>query len=131
METHNVTAKSVFIAEDSAIIRERLVALLESVEGVTIAGQAETPAEAIEGILLGRPDVVVLDFQLLGGTGVDVLSAVRKEVPEMVVIMLTNHAIPQYRRICVKAGAQFFFDKSAEFDCVKSVIAALTAKHSQ
>jgi DNA-binding NarL/FixJ family response regulator len=62
---------------------------------------------------------------LLGGTGVDVMHAVRPKAPGIVFVVLTNHADPKYRRICLEAGASWFFDKSTEFRKIKDVIAGL------
>lgn len=118
---------NVFIVEDSASIRERLAAMLGDIEGVTVVGEAETPGEALEGILRTRPDSVVLDIQLLGGSGLDVLRKAHPQTPDTVFIVLTNHADAQYRRVCMQAGAAYFFDKSSEFAKVREVIAALGA----
>jgi DNA-binding NarL/FixJ family response regulator len=115
--------KAVFIAEDSASIRSRLVEMLEDVEGVRVVGEAESPAAATAAILETVPDLVILDFQLIGGTGVEVMRAVRPVLPEVVFLVLTNHPNPQYRRICMEAGARWFFDKSTEFGRIKEVIA--------
>lgn len=123
METSNPV--KVFIAEDSAVVRERVVELVTQIGGVEVVGQAATAARAIEGILLTRPDWVVLDYQLAGGTGIEVMRAVRDRSPGTVFIVLTNHPSPQYRRRCIDAGASWFFDKSVEFRKVKDVVAGL------
>jgi DNA-binding NarL/FixJ family response regulator len=121
---------NVFIVEDSASIRERLAALLGDIEGVTVVGQAETPGEALEGILRTRPDSVVLDLHLLGGSGLDVLRQARSQAPATVFIVLTNYPNAQYRRICMEAGAAYFFDKSSEIAKVREVIEGLgTTRH--
>lgn len=126
METRcPVEALKVFIVEDSLPIRERLIELMDEIDGAAVVGVAETPAEAITGILNKRPDLVVLDYQLLGGTGVEVMRAVLPKAPSMVFAVLTNHASPQYRRTCEEAGASWFFDKSTEFGKIKHVIAGL------
>jgi len=125
MENNTATRTNVYIVEDSASIRARLVELLGEIEGVRIVGEAETPVDAVAGILRLRPGCVILDFQLLGGTGVEVLRKVHPVAPEILFIVLTNHPNPQYRRICVEAGASFFFDKSTEFGKIKDVIAEL------
>ena len=127
MSTHIST--KVFIAEDSPLIRDRLVEMLGELDGVAVVGAVETPGDAIAGILQTNPDYVVLDYQLNGGTAVDVLRAVHPQLPETVFLVLTNHANPQYRRICLEAGAGFFFDKSLEFDKVKDVVAAAALPH--
>ncbi len=120
----------VFLVEDFAPVRNRLTELLTEIEGVEIVGEAESPADAIGGILNTRPDWVVLDFQLLGGTGVDVLRAVHPKAPSIKFIVLTNHPNAQYRRTCVESGADWFFDKSTEFAKIKDVIAGPVAANS-
>lgn len=120
----------VFIVEDSAPIRKRLGELLGEIDGVDVVGEAESPSDAIAGILSTSPNWVVLDFQLVGGTGVDVLRAVRPKAPEINFIVLTNHPSPQYRRTCIDSGAGWFFDKSTEFGKIKDVITAPVAANS-
>jgi DNA-binding NarL/FixJ family response regulator len=126
----NSQARTVFIVDDLPDMRERLHELVTDIDGVEIVGDAGTPAEAIDGILRTRPDCVLLDYQLVGGTGVDVLRAVHPQSPRIAFIVLTNHATPQHRRACLDAGARFFFDKSTEFGRISGAIAELdTAAH--
>ena len=129
METARTERTNVFLVEDSAPIRMRLAEMLTDMQGVAIVGEAETPPSAIEGILRTHPDSVVLDIQLSGGSGIEVLRKVRSVDPGIVFIMLTNHANPQYRRICMEAGASYFLDKSSEFENVKAIIAGLGRPH--
>jgi len=120
-----------FIVEDSPYIRERLAALLTQTGGIAIVGEADTPKSAVEGILRTRPDYVVLDVHLIGGSGLEVLKTVLPMVPGTVFVVLTNHPDPRYRRIFADAGASAFLDKSAEFDMVAKTIIAGTARRSQ
>ena len=120
---------NVFLVEDSAPIRARLAEMLGEVAGVTIVGEADSPQSAIDGILRTRPDSVVLDIRLTGGSGIDVLRKVCPVAPDIVFIMLTNHPDPQYQKICMKSGARYFLDKSTEFEKVRDVIAALGHAH--
>ena len=120
METRN--CNRVFIVEDPASIRSRLVELLGEIEGVCVVGEAETPADAVTGIQQTKPHCVVLDYQLIGGTGVDVLRAVHPGSPEIAFVVLTNHPNAQYRRVCMEAGADRFLDKSTEFGKIKEVV---------
>lgn len=117
----------IFIVDDVPTMRERLRELVGDIEGVAVVGDAGTPADAIAGILRTHPDCVLLDYQLLGGTGVDVLRAVHPLSPEIIFIVLTNHATTQHRRACIDAGARFFFDKSTEFGSIRSAIAEIGA----
>jgi DNA-binding NarL/FixJ family response regulator len=119
------TRTKVFVAEDSPEVRRYIVDLVEGVEGAYVVGEAESVEAVVAGILRTEPDCVVLDFQLIGGTGLDVLRAIHPRVPQVAFIVLTNFTNPQYRRACLAAGARYFFDKSTEFSSVRDVIAGL------
>ena len=121
--------QNVFIVEDSESVRRRLAGMLGDIEGVTVIGEAETPGDAVEGILRTRPDSVLLDLHLLGGSGLEVLRRAHPQTPQTVFIVLTNYANAQYRRVCIEAGATYFFDKSNEIARVREVIAGLGTMH--
>lgn len=121
--------KNVFVVEDSLPVRMRLVEMLNEIDGVNVVGEAGTPMEAVAGILRTHPQYVLLDFQLDGGTGTDVLRNVRFQVPETIFIVLTNHAQPQFRQACMEAGANAFFDKSSEIEKVKDVLAGIPIRN--
>lgn len=118
----------VFIVEDSPIIRERLLALLGSIEGAAAVGQASSAEEAIDAILRAQPDAVVLDLKLSAGSGFDVLRAVHERAPGIDLYMLSNFAAEPYRRMAARLGARDFFDKSNEFQRVREVLAARAAQ---
>lgn len=116
----------VFIIDDSAIVRERLLALLSEVEGIEFAGHAGDAFSAIDRVRQAKPDVVILDIQMPGSaSGIYALERIRSERPAPLVIMLTNYSYPQYRKRCAGAGAAFFFDKSTEFERVAEVLKVL------
>src|SRR5262245_61885063 len=114
----NEPTKTVFIVDDAAMVRERLIGLFSELPGVTVVGQAATAYDAIAAIPPLKPDVVVLDISLPGGNGLQVLQAIKRVAPSPLVIMLTNFAHEQYRRRCLQLGADHFFDKSREFEKV-------------
>jgi DNA-binding NarL/FixJ family response regulator len=105
----------VFIADDSLLIRDR-VAVMLGASAMTIVGQAQTPQDSIDGILAAYPDVVVLDAQLDGGSGLQVLRAVRHIAPNIAFVVFSNNASPSYRKCYLGEGAEDFLDKSHEFD---------------
>ena len=115
----------VFIVEDSPAVRDSLVDLLKSLDGVRVVGVADSPIAAIEGIFASRPAGVILDFQLIGGTALDVLRGIRQQLPDVVVIVLTNFPSPGYRRACMNAGANWFLDKSTQFEEMRKIVAGL------
>ena len=127
MEAHKST--NVYIVDDSDSIRQRLVSILESIDGVAVVGQAGNASDAIAGILATHPDSVLLDLNLGGGSGLEMLKTLHQQLPIVKFVILTNHSEPQYRRACARAGAEYFLDKSTEFDTVRNIIAGIAAGH--
>ena len=118
----------VFVVDDSRIIRERLLALLAELPKVQVVGQAELAPEAIEAIRKLKPAAVILDISMPGGSGLQVLETIRREAIDARVIMLTNLAHEPYRSRCLQLGADYFFDKSTEFEKVIEVLRALSGR---
>lgn len=114
MPTSNVPVK-VFLADDSAMIRERVAAMLAA-RAMSVVGEAVSPQASIQGILAVHPDVVVLDIQLEGGSGLEVLKAVRRADPAIAFVVFSNNTAPAYRKRYLAEGASLFLDKSTEFD---------------
>ena len=110
------------IVDDSEFIRETLVKLLKPVKFLDTIYMGKDVNEGIELVTKLRPDVVILDIRMPKGQGFDVLDAAKKLVPAPVVIMLTNYTIDQYRQKAFSKGADYFFDKSAEFEKVIEII---------
>ncbi len=120
---------NIFLVEDSGPVRERLAAMLSAIPGATLVGTAEQADAAIRGILTARPEVVVLDISLSGGSsGFDVLRGVRNVAPDIDFYMLSNFAAEPYRQLAQRLGAREFFDTSKEFDRVRQLIATRAAQ---
>lgn len=106
----------VFLVEDSAGLRQRLVAAIEEVPGTRIVGWATGEDEATAAIGRLRPRFVVLDIRLAQGSGLGVLEAVKRLDPPPIIAVLTNYPEPQYRARCAELGADYFFYKAAGLD---------------
>jgi DNA-binding NarL/FixJ family response regulator len=115
----------VFIADDSSILRERLKTMLSDFPEVEIAGQAQDTPEAIQSIKELEPDVVILDIRMPGGSGIEVLQSIKKDRPEVKVIVFTNYPYPQYRKKCMDLGADFFFAKASESDQIPVAVSEI------
>ena len=115
----------VLIVDDSSLLRERLKDALSEIDGIEIIGEAQDKYEAINSIGKLNPDVVILDIRMPKGNGFEVLHNVKKDRPSCVVIIFTNYPYPQYRKKCMEAGADFFFDKSMEFEKIPEVLGQL------
>jgi len=113
-----------FIAEDSAAVRNRIARSLQDLAGIRVVGMAASVSDAIRGLRDCRPDALVLDLQLEDGSGFEVLRAARLARPGLRVIVLTNFASEPYRRAALAEGAEAFLDKSAEFARVHDILSA-------
>ena len=118
--------KSVYVVDDSDFVRERLIEMLSELEGVEIAGGTGDPLEAVAAIRQMVPDAVILDIRLPRKSGIEVLRDIKKDRPSPVVIILTNYPYPQYQKECTEAGADYFLNKSTEFNKIAEVLKGLT-----
>ncbi len=116
----------VFLVDDSVYIRQRLNRMLATLPGVEMIGEATEAEGATRAIQQLGPDVVILDIHLIGqGTGIDVLQSIKQKEPAPRVIILTNYPYLQYQKKCFDAGADFFLDKSTQFDRLAPIIEQL------
>jgi DNA-binding NarL/FixJ family response regulator len=102
----------VLIADDHVLIREGLKRTLSGASEVNEIGEAESGQQAIDMIRHGMWDVVVLDINLPGKNGLDVLKEVREEKPRLPVLMLSVHPASQYAVRALRAGASGYLTKS-------------------
>jgi len=105
----------IVIVDDSVVIRLRLMRLLSGLDGIEIVGQADDVPAAKELVKKLKPDVAILDIRMPSGSGADLLQELKQLKPSPTVIMLTNYPYPENRKKCMALGADFFFDKSTEF----------------
>lgn len=112
----------VVLVEDSEVVRRRLEELLRTVPGVAVVGQAEGVSEALDVIGRTAPNAVVLDLRLRDGSGMMVLEAVKKIRPATTVVILTNHGTEEHRIRALALGADWFLDKTADFDQVPAAV---------
>ena len=98
---------TVYIVDDSEVMRARIAESVSDIAGVKIVGQSGDPFEALDSIGKSQPDVVILDIRLPERSGIDVLKDIKKEFPAPIVIMITNYPYRQYRQGCMAAGADY------------------------
>ena len=106
---------NVLIVDDSQVIQDSLTNMLSLIDGINKITKAEDVENAISANRELKPEVLILDIRIHGGSGIDVLKEVKKEEPSPKVIMLTNYPYSQYRKKCLEEGADYFLDKSTEF----------------
>ena len=113
---------TVYIVDGSSILHARLAAMLTDLDGVEILGQAPNVADAVSAVRTLKPHLVIQDVQAADGSGLKVLTAIKQGEQPPLVIVLTNDADPPYRKAYLQAGADFFLDKSSEFDQIPELL---------
>jgi two-component system OmpR family response regulator len=114
---------SVLLVEDSRVLAERLRETLLAVPGVHLTGTVDSEADAIAALQSHPVDVVVLDLHLRQGTGFGVLRAIpSNQSKKVVVIVLTNYDLAEYRRAASALGARHFLDKLRDFDRLPALL---------
>jgi len=122
------TPVRVVLVEDSPLLRERLAETLAVPGRIEIVAHADGETAALERLRATEWDALVLDLQLRQGTGIGLLRALRASRPAgVVVIVLTNYAIPRLREHSLALGADYFFEKARDFNRVREVLEALAA----
>ncbi len=126
MPAREVGLLKILIVDDSPVIQRSLGRLLGSIVGVDVAGYADDVPGALSLIDSVRPDVVVLDVNLLNGDrGIDVLRYLSRQRPSIKTVALSNTASQKLRESYLEAGAVAYFDKATQFIQVRDWIAAL------
>lgn len=103
----------VLLADDHTLFREGVKLLLENTEEVEVIGQAADGNEAVEKARLLKPDVVIMDITMPDMNGLEATRLIRREMPEVQVLILTMHGSDDYFFQTLQAGANGFVLKEA------------------
>jgi two-component system, OmpR family, response regulator len=110
------SALRVLLVEDSSLLAARLAELINRLPNVDLIDTVDNEAEAVSRLAAGRPDVLILDLHLRGGSGFGVLRALKRSTEERPkVIILTNFGLPEYKREAEAFGVEAFLDKSRDY----------------
>ncbi len=120
----------VFLVEDSPEVRDLLLDYLHVAGEVEIVGYADTEDDAVAAVFAKPVDAVIVDLKLRLGSGMEVLRRLREagQIPAPTLIVFTNHPLPAIRARAMKFGADFFFDKSIDYEKVRGTLLALRQK---
>ena len=119
---------TVLVVDDSDAIRSRLCELLAESPRVQVVAETGDGVEAVLLFERFRPSAVVLDIQLPGLTGVEVLRRIKATAPQCVVVMLTSFHQEAFREASRILGADAFFHKATEFESVPRFLNSLLSK---
>lgn len=135
-----------YLVEDSAVIRESLIATLEELAPVQVVGFADDEGSALRWLAAHSVDLVIVDLFLKGGSGLGVLHAARgtahaqpsdgsihfkKASVGRRYVVLSNYATPALRERCLALGADGVFDKSTEIEALIAYCQTLAQQQQQ
>jgi DNA-binding NarL/FixJ family response regulator len=120
-----MAGKTILIVEDSPLIADRLCDMLKVLSDVGFVDHVGDCSSAMRHLRESLPDIVLLDINLPGCSGLDLLRHIKSHHPDTAVIMLTNQVDSYYRKKCKELGAAYYLDKSKEFEKVPFVVASL------
>lgn len=119
----------VLIVDDHAVVREGVGRLIEGIEGAHVL-QASTSAQALEIVRREFPDIIVLDINLGGSSGLELLARLKAEKTKARIIMFTMFSDAGYAQRALRGGASGYVSKSAPVDelitAIKTVAAGQT-----
>jgi len=115
----------VLIVDDHEMVREGLMAMLQSEPDFDVVGQTGRGAEAIDLVEATRADVVLLDARLPDVSGVEVCRRLTHAHPEVAVVILTTYTDPDLVQECIHAGARGYVVKDVERFSLKESIRAV------
>jgi len=121
----------VLLADDHRIVREGLKQVLADAPEIEIRAEATTGAEVLAAVRAhgGPPvlNVVLLDIAMPEGDGLDVLQELRKDWPQLPVLMLSTYPERQYAVRCIKLGAAGYLNKGADPDDMIAAVRKVAA----
>ncbi len=120
-------ALRVYLVEDSPHVRDLLLDFLHVPGEVEIVGFGDNEADAVAAIIADPADAVIVDLKLREGSGMGVIERLRKANlnPSPKIIVFTNHPFPEIRQHAMRLGADYFFDKSADYENVRATLQAM------
>ncbi len=112
----------VFLADDHAVVRDGMTALMEAEQDIQVVGTACNGQQAVQQIKQSQPDIVVMDIAMPKLNGIDATRQISKFCPAVKVIMLSMHDSSEHIYQALKAGAKgYLLKESAGKEVVNAV----------
>lgn len=113
---------NVLIADDSTLIITRLVKVLSPIKGINRLYIAKDGRDTLDLFYETKTDAMILDISLPELNGIDILKKVKRESPEVKVIIYTSYPTSDFKDACEKLGADYFLDKAMDLEKVESIL---------
>jgi YesN/AraC family two-component response regulator len=118
----------IVIADDSSLLRNRIISLLNSFNNISMIYEAENGVKAWQLIREKKPDLAILDIRMPEMNGIEVLKKIRELKMTTKVCILTNYPYPQYKKKCFEAGVDYFLSKTEDFEDIEIVISDMSGE---
>jgi DNA-binding NarL/FixJ family response regulator/tRNA A-37 threonylcarbamoyl transferase component Bud32 len=119
----------VALADDHRILRASLAVFLDDTEGIEVVGQADDGAQALALVRELEPDVLLLDLNMPGTGGLDVLPEIRETLPNIKVLILTGRDEDSYIMRALRAGAHGYVLKTTDEDALVQAVQDVAEGH--
>jgi DNA-binding NarL/FixJ family response regulator len=106
-----VSKPEILIVEDDAVFRQAMKKILISRFPTLSISYASNDVETFERLKNNGPDLIIMDIELPGKNGLVLTKKIKAIYPEMIIIILTNHDLTEYREVAFQNGANYFLSK--------------------
>src|SRR5512135_1015987 len=122
-----INPRRILMADDHALVRAGMRALLESLPDIEVVGETGDGLEAVELVRRDPPDVILLDVTMPGLNGLEAASRIARLGVPTRVLMVSMHASPEYAARAFAAGAAGYLNKDSAFDELSTAIEEISA----
>ena len=121
-DNSQITPKKVLVVDDHIMFREGVISLFRSTNDFIVIGEAGTVKQGIKSAITLRPDIVLMDFKLPDGTGLEATKEILSEMRDCTIVFLTANEEDQTLFAAIRAGAKGYLPKSlAGSDLISSL----------
>ena len=121
---------TVLVADDHAVVRAGIRHILESMPGVSVVAEASDGPAALQLAREQRPNVIILDVSMPGGSGLGILAELRRELASTRILMLSMHDDAEYVAESVRAGTHGYLLKDSAATDLRNAVRAVMAGES-
>ena len=121
--------KNILLVDDSSLLRNNLKRIISSIPELNLVGEALDSTTALRLVYQLKPDILILDIDLIQGNGIDVLTKIKNDNTRPTTIMFTNYSQDAFRKAAAKLGANYFLDKNEDIDDLFELLKKLSASN--
>lgn len=121
---------NILLVDDSIAILNKMSEMLSEIDCINNLDVSTNAVDAYQKIKSNPPHLALLDINMPGKNGVELLKEIKQNHPEIKVMMVTNQSVDYYKPICKQFGADYFIDKSTEFEMIPEIIETISAQIS-